>query len=48
MNAHACGPESWGMAAYRPFIDQLAKYDRPLVEHEPVPHLRDISFSASW
>jgi hypothetical protein len=25
MNAHACGPESWGIAEYRPFIDQLAK-----------------------
>jgi hypothetical protein len=25
MNAHACGPESWGMAQYRPLIDQLAK-----------------------
>jgi hypothetical protein len=25
MNADACGPESWGMAQYRPLIDQLAK-----------------------
>jgi hypothetical protein len=25
MNADACGPEAWGMAQYRPLIDQLAK-----------------------
>jgi hypothetical protein len=33
MNAHACGPESWGIAEYRPFIDQLAKlkFNRLLV-----------------
>jgi hypothetical protein len=33
MNAHACGPESWGIADYRPLIDQLAKlkFNRLLV-----------------
>lgn len=25
INDFACGPESWGMADYRPFLDQLAK-----------------------
>ncbi len=33
MNDFACGPESWGMADYRPVIDQLAKlkFNRILV-----------------
>ncbi len=34
VNALACGPESWGMADYRPVLDQLAKlrFNRILVQ----------------
>ncbi|GAG75907.1 unnamed protein product, partial [marine sediment metagenome] len=44
VNAFLCGPESWGMADYRPVLDQLAKlrFNRLLVNiwtYQPFLHL---------
>lgn len=55
VNDFACGPESWGIADYRPILDQLAKlkFNRILVNlwpYQPFLHLevRGIKKERAW
>jgi len=55
VNSFLCGPESWGMADYRPVIDQLAKlrFNRLLVyiwPFQPFLHLehKGVARNSAW
>ncbi len=55
VNTFLCGPESWGMADYRPVLDQLAKlrFNRILVNiwtYQPYLHLehQGVSRKSAW
>jgi hypothetical protein len=55
VNAFLCGPESWGMADYRPILDQLAKlrFNRILLftrTFQPFLHLehKGVARKSAW